>query len=399
MIADIARPQPSRTAPAATGLSIIRLGIAGLGNVGQAVARLAPEAHRLERTGIRFNVIGALVRDVERHRQCPRPTRLTTNPEAFLRDDYDVVIEALGAVEPARTLVAQFLERGTPVVTANKALVAAHGRELAALAARRGTSLKYEAGVLAGVPFLGALSGRPFVSDICRFVLGLTESEPSSDVDRLDAAETLAVLCSLFEWGKPSNGALEAEGVRSLSAADLAAARRLDAAIKPIVWASSRANAIEAFAGPALVPLQHPLASLTGTQSGIQLSGRFMSDLFFSGPGARPDITAATILDDAIEAVSTFGRVPPRVRAPERTPRLTAPITEWLVRVRFPGVRPDTRAVAPLLAGVGLSARRSTADADSHWFQVRAASREHVDRAITKLRYVHRVSTHAIRAL
>ncbi len=104
---------------------------------------------------------------------------------------------------------------------------------------------------------------------------------------------------------------------------------------------SAAAITVAAFIGPALVPLDHPLASLGGTLSGIQLSGRFVSDLFFSGPGAGPDVTAATILDDAVEAVSSGPTLP---RAPRRatTPvRLKAAETEWFVRARFPGLVPE----------------------------------------------------------
>jgi homoserine dehydrogenase len=397
VILDVA-PSPSSNPSASAGLQTVRLGIAGLGNVGQAVARLAPEARWLDRSAVHFIVGDALVRDLARDRQCPRPARLTTDPEAFLRGRYDVAIEALGTVEPARALVARLLDRGTPVVTANRALVAAHGLELAALAARRGTSLKYEASALAGVPFLGTFSERPFVSDVTKFV-AVVNGDPSCDRDGLDAVDRFTLLSSLFGWATPSNGALEVEGIRSLSAADFAAARRLDAAIKPIVWASSHAQAIEAYVGPALVPFRHPLASLTGNLSGIQLAGRFISDLFFSGPGAGPDITAATILDDAIEAVSRTRRFPQRVRTPEWAPALTAPLTEWFVRVRFPGVAPAIGAVSPLLARVGLSTLASTADGETQWVRIAAASREHLNQAITELRYVHRVDTYAIRAL
>jgi homoserine dehydrogenase len=150
------------------GHRLVKVGIAGLGQVGQAVARLAPSATRLRDVGLRVRIVSALVRDVDKPRRCARP-RLTSNPSAFLRGHYDVVIEALGAIEPARSLVSRLLGRGVPVVTANKALVAAHGPELTALAARRGTAFRYEASALAGVPFLGALAARPLVSDVQRF--------------------------------------------------------------------------------------------------------------------------------------------------------------------------------------------------------------------------------------
>ena len=158
-----------RVPRATPALLTIRVGILGLGQVGQAVARLVPTATRLRDAGFRFRVVSALVRDIDRPGRCVRPSRLTTNPSAFLRGNCDVVIEALPTVEPARSLVARLLGRGVPVVSANKALIAAHGSELIALAAKRGTWFRYEASALAGVPFLGVLAARPLVSDIDSF--------------------------------------------------------------------------------------------------------------------------------------------------------------------------------------------------------------------------------------
>ena len=142
---------------------------------------------------------------------------------------------------------------------------------------------------------------------------------------------------------------LETSGIRSLDASDLAAAEHFNATIKPLVWAARTATGLEAFVGPALVPLRHPLASLGGTLSGIQLSGRYVSDLFFSGPGAGPDVTAATILDDAIEAVSTTRRWPKRIRRADTVLAITAPATEWFLRITYPGVRPAIGAAPALL--------------------------------------------------
>ncbi|MFM8534819.1 MAG: hypothetical protein ACKOEC_14740, partial [Acidimicrobiia bacterium] len=133
----------------------IRVGVLGLGNVGQAVARLAADRTATAHVGLRFQVEQALVRDVSKPRRCTGPGRLTSNPSAFLRGQYDVVIDALDRVEPARTLVARLLGRGTSVVTANKALVAEHGAQLEAIAAARGAAFRYEATALSAVPFLG----------------------------------------------------------------------------------------------------------------------------------------------------------------------------------------------------------------------------------------------------
>jgi homoserine dehydrogenase len=412
-----------------TPLRRINVGLIGLGQVGQAVARLIPEAARLKDSGLRFRIAGALVRDLNRPRRCPKPTRLTTNPAAFLRGNYDVVIEALGDAEPARTLVARLLGRGIAVVTANKALVAAHGAELSAMAARRGTSFRYEASALAGVPFLGALAARPLVSDVQHFTAivngtsnfilstiaaeacgfdaaldeararGLTEPDPSRDLDGIDAANKLSLLAGLFGWGGLDAAQLDRQGIRDLGVADLQAARSLGATIKPLVHASRDGDAVSAYIGPALVPLDHPLASLGGTLSGIQLSGRFVSDLFFSGPGAGPDITAATIVDDAVEAVTTAPVLPRTQRRPPASVRLTSPQTRWFVSARFPGLTPDPASTERVFASHGLTVIDVTTSGDRHWLRVGSASREHVARSLAAIHETHRVETHAIRAL
>jgi homoserine dehydrogenase len=416
---------------ASAGLRTVKVGLAGLGQVGQAVARLAPEAARLREAGLKFRVVGALVRDVEKPRRCIRPPRVTSNSAAFLRGNYDVVIEALGSIEPARSIVSRLLGRGIPVVTANKALVATYGSELAALAARRGTTLRYEASALAGVPFLGAFAARPLVSDVHQFTavvngtsnfilsklavatctfdeavadaqaLGLTEPDSSRDLDGLDAADKLTLLASLLGWGTLSPSRLDVQGIRGLTRQDLVMARSLGGTIKPVACAAATSAGISAFIGPALVPAHHPLAALRGTLSGIQVSGRFISDLFFSGPGAGPEITAATVLDDAVEAVNSAPRAPRMVTRIPRVAALAAPpSTGWLIRARFPGLVPDASAAAQIFAGHHLTVKHvSEAIDDTRWIQLGSASRDAVDRASASLSSTHRLQLLAIRVL
>jgi homoserine dehydrogenase len=414
-----------------TSLRTIRVGLVGLGQVGQAVARLASDTARLRDAGFKFKVVGALVRDVEKPRRCARPPRITNNPSAFLRGNYDVVVEALGAIEPARAIVSRLLGRGIPVVTANKALVAAHGQHLSGLAARRGTTLRYEASALAGVPFLGALAARPLVSDVQRFTavvngtsnfilsrldaepctfdealaeaqsLGLTEPDPSRDLDGVDSADKLSLLSAIFGWGAMAVSRIELQGIRGITGQDLAIARALGATIKPVAHAALTPAGVSAFIGPAIVQLRHPLAALNGTLSGIQLSGRFVSDLFFSGPGAGPDISAATILDDAVEAVST---VPKALRPMRRTPRIVplaaAPPSGWLVRVRFPGIAPDVETTAQVFAPHHLQTVHVVeSGSNTRYLRVALCTREAIDSAIAAIHATHRVQCLAWRAL
>jgi homoserine dehydrogenase len=353
----------------------------------------------------------------------------------FLRGQYDVVIEALDAVEPARTIVSRLLARGTSVVTANKALVAGHRDHLESVAAERGAAFRYEATALSAVPFLGTLAARPLVSSVDRvlaivngtsnFVLtalaepsttfdaavkqaqqrGYAEPDASRDLDGLDAADKLLLLASLFGWGRISREALDVSGIRRVTSSDLAAARSLGGTIKPVVFAERDANGLRAFVGPAFLPSTEPLASLTGALNGIRLDGRHVSNLFFSGPGAGPDVTAATLLDDAVEACA-FRRaaaVPrPTIRPQADAPQFpSAPATPWFVRVTCPGVLPSAAATASLVGAAGLPVQRVAdyATDDSRWLLVGPHSRRDVDAAIARLSSTHRIDAAAIRRL
>jgi homoserine dehydrogenase len=313
----------------------IRVGLLGLGNVGQAVARsIEATAQVVRERGLTLRVDAALVRDPLRSRRCPRVPRITSNPEAFLRGRYDVVIEAMGGTEPARTLVARLLGRGVAVVSANKALLAEHGESLQRIARRRAAPFRYEAAAIAGVPFIGTFTRRPLVASLSSLTgivngtsnyvltsidrgdaasvaeaveraqaLGYAEPDASFDVSGRDALDKLILLLRECAGVVVNRRAIEVAGIDALTAADLDAAHRHGGTVKPLVHADI-GDMVDAWVGPAFVPAGHPLATVDGALNGIRLASRYVPDLFFSGPGAGPDVTAATLLDDAIETVS-----------------------------------------------------------------------------------------------
>lgn len=409
----------------------IRLGLLGLGQVGQAVARLAADRRATAHAGLRFHVEQAFVRDVDKARRCPKPGRLTSNPSAFLHGNYDVVIEALDTVEPARTLVARLLGRGTSVVTANKALVAEHLGHFESLASERGAAFRYEATALSAVPFLGTLAARPLVASVDRVLaivngtsnylltslaepgasfdlalaraqaLGYAEPDASRDLDGLDAADKLFLLTSLFGWGRLSREALDVDGIRRVTADDLAAARSIGGTIKAVVSAERDAAGVRAFVGPAFLPSTEPLASLGGALNGIRLDGRHVSNLFFSGPGAGPGVTAATLLDDAIQAASSERRLHERPPSSSRPVFPSSPATSWFLRVTFPGVLPAAAAVAGLVSAAGLPVERAAdhATTNSRWLLIGPQGRRALDAAILKLSNTHRIDAAAFRRL
>ena len=414
-----------------SAIRTIRIGLLGVGRVGQAVARLAADRAAIAHAGIRFRVDQALVRDMARSRNCPTPARITANPSAFLRGNYDVVVEALDAVEPARTLVARLLGRGTSVVTANKALVAEHGAGLQAIAAARGCAFRFEATALSAVPFLGTLTDRPFVSSVDRVLaivngtsnylltslaepgatfaqalahsqeLGYAEPDPSRDLDGLDASDKLLLLTSLFGWGRLSREALEVRGIRDVTADDLAAARSAGGAIKAVVSAERDAAGVRAFVGPVFLSVNEPLASLSGALNGIRLDGRHVSNLFFSGPGAGPDVTAATLLDDAVQATAVETRIHHRPAPPTKPVFPASPVTSWFVRVTFPGVLPAPDAVARLVTSAGLPVERAAEHStpNARWLLTGPQGRRDVDAALARLAATHRIDAVAVRRI
>jgi len=431
----------ARKPAADTAIRTIRIGLLGLGQVGQAVARLAGDRNATARAGLRFHIEQVLVRDVAKLRRCPKPARITNNPSAFLRGHYDVVVEALDTIEPARTLVARLLGRGTSVVTANKALVAEHGVHLEAIAAARGASFRYEATALSAVPFLGTLAARPIVADVDRVLavvngtsnfvltslaepggsfapalakaqaLGFAEPDPSRDLDGLDAADKLLLLTSLFGWGRLSREALDVSGIRHITSEDLAAARSIGGTIKAVISAERDAVGVRAFVGPVFLPSSEPLASLGGALNGIRLDGRHVKDLFFSGPGAGPDVTAVSLLDDAAQA-STFApcatadtsaekKLVVRWAPPARAVFPSSPATQWFLRVTFPGVLPAGAAVAQLVSAAGLQVERAAhhVSDSSRWLFIGPHSRRDIDAAISKLASTHRIDAAAFRRL
>ncbi|MBI4477778.1 MAG: homoserine dehydrogenase [Acidobacteria bacterium] len=363
----------------AAQLRTVRIGMLGLGNVGQAVVRACAAAAPILKTrGLQFKIDGALVRDPARPRRCPLVRHVTNDPELFLRGRYDLVVEVLGGVEPARTLIARFLDRGTPVVTANKTVLAASGDALFSLAAQRNTSLRYEASAVAGVPFLGTLERRPLVScfhalsailngtsnsilslvesEGCSFDealrraqdLGYCEPDPSFDIDGQDAADKLIVVLRLLGVSADRNG-LEVRTIRGVSREDIMAAHALDGTLKPVVSAALRDGELAAFVGPAFVRRQHRLAQVSGPLNGFCLDGAYVDGLFYSGPGAGPDVTAATILDDAIEVTAAVA--PPVVPRAATAVRCIAPLTPWFLRVGSDGAATDKQIAAVLREG------------------------------------------------
>ena len=316
----------------------VSIGLLGLGTVGRAVVRATRRAEDvLAARGLHVRVDAALVRDPAR----PRPDAdhapcITSSRSAFLARDYDAVIEVLGGVEPAGSLVTALLRSGTPVITANKSLLAAQGGRLETIAHVSGTRLLFEASVVAGVPFLEAIGRRPLAAAVDRVEailngtsnyilsamsaegadldealamaqsLGYAEPDPTSDVSGRDAAEKLCVILRHLGIADVKPDDIETVPLTTVTRRDVERARRNGCAVKPVARAERVPGAgVKTFVGPAVLMADHPLAHVDGVLNGVFLESRFAGPLFFSGPGAGPDVTAATILDDLVTLAET----------------------------------------------------------------------------------------------
>jgi homoserine dehydrogenase len=408
----------------------IAVALLGLGQVGSAVARLALESCPGMQLPVR--ITGALVRDLHRPRPTGNRVPLTAAGDELLDGAPDVVVEVLGGLEPARTLVLRALGRGIPVVTANKSLLAVHGDELFTAAAETRTPLRYEAAVLAGVPFLGTFTRRPLAASLAslcgvvngttNFILtemsagraypdalaeaqrrGFAEPDPSNDVLGVDAAQKLAVLLRHFAHCSVKPEQIETTGIGGLCARDLDQAAVLGGALKPIIAADWTGHDLSAFAGPAFVAASHSLARIDGVQNAIVLGGAPGGDLLFAGPGAGPVATAATILDDVVEA--TEQPKPQKTVEAHRTRGAVpaAPLTGWFIRLTG-NTLPVAPDVADLLSARGVWLRRVSDDDGrdgraTRWLVAHPCDRGRIEAALAAVRTAAACDAHWIRAL
>jgi len=345
----------------------VRIGLLGVGTVGQAVARALVERQDVlsRAAGTPLLLQRAAVRDLARPRGLPAD-RLTSDPAAVVAaDDVDLVIELVGGEEPARSLITAALERGRPVVTANKRVLAWHGPQLAELAARRGVELRYEAAVGGGIPLIAPLTDdlaanrvlelRAIINGTCNYVLtrmasgesledalakaqqaGYAEADPSDDVDAVDAGDKLVVLLRLAFDVECSPAQLHRQGIRGLDPRDLAYGRELGYVLKLLAVARRTEGGVEARVHPAFVPSEHPLARVDGAYNAVHVIGDLCGPVMFSGLGAGGDATASAVLADVVQVARRLALgdpvPPPRQNGPR--PRLL-PMAEVKTRCYF----------------------------------------------------------------
>ena len=319
----------------------IGVGLLGLGTVGAGVAAIlrGPEG--------RHPLVGELalqriaVRDLERPRSLDLdPQLLTTSPEAVIDDPaVEIVVEVMGGLEPARSLILRAIAAGKPVVTANKAVIARYGEEIAAAAAERGVYVLIEAAVGGGIPIIeplkqslggnriqrvsGIINGTTnyilsrmadegaayaeVLADAQR--LGYAEADPAADVRGGDAADKIAILAGLAYGGAVPRAGIATEGIDRLDARDVAYAAQLGFVVKLVATAErlgdglgapGEAIPLDVRVHPTLLPKSHPLAGVHGVNNAILVEGDPVGRVMFYGPGAGAGPTASAVVADIL---------------------------------------------------------------------------------------------------
>ncbi|MCW2812512.1 MAG: hom [Friedmanniella sp.] len=329
-----------RPDPAPAGTPPLRVALLGCGVVGSEVARLllAQSADLDARIGRHLELVGIGVRRLRRDRPGIDPALFTTDVEALVsRADVDLVIEVIGGIEPARSLILTALGHGASVVTANKALLAADGSTLFAAAEKASADLYYEAAVAGAIPIIRPLreslvgdeitSVIGIVNGTTNFILdkmdaegagfaetltqaqdlGYAEADPTADVEGFDAAAKAAILASLAFHTRVTGADVYREGITEVTSSDIASAREIGCVVKllAICQLSSPDDAaaertVSVRVHPAMIPRSHPLASVGGAYNAVFVESRSAGRLMFYGPGAGGSPTASAVLGDLV---------------------------------------------------------------------------------------------------
>ena len=321
----------------------LRVALAGLGTVGGGVIRLLDANRALieRRAGRRIEIVAVSARDRTKNRGVDitrfdwvdDTAALAAHPRA------DVVVELVGGSDgPALSLARATLAAGKNLVTANKAMLAHHGLELAQAAERSNVALKFEAAVAGGIPVIKGLREGAAANEIsrvygilngtCNFILtkmeeegrdfaevlaeaqalGYAESDPSFDIDGVDAAHKLSILASLAFGTRPAFGDVEIGGIRHVLAADITEAAALGYRVRLVGLAEAGPSGLLQRVHPYLVPEKHPLAHTLGSLNAVVAEGNFVGRLFFQGAGAGDGPTASAVVADLIDiARGEFG--------------------------------------------------------------------------------------------
>ena len=430
--------QPQPASPSSDAAPALRVGVLGSGTVGTQVVRLLLEQADdfAARSGARMEITGIAVRDLDAPRDPAVPRALLTDDATAVATGNDIVIELIGGIEPARTLILAALKSGASVITGNKALIAAHGPELYDAAAAAGTDFYYEAAVAGAIPVVYALresmagdrvtSVLGIVNGTTNYILdemstkglsfeealataqalGYAEADPTADVDGLDAAAKAAILASLSFHTRVGLSDVQVEGIRSVTADDIREAHASGCELKLLAIAQLRedehARGVSVRVHPALVPADHPLASVHGAYNAVLVEAESAGRLMFYGQGAGGAPTASAVLSDVVAAAAhrVYGGRAPRESSYARLSVLgpEEAVTRYQIQLRVEDAAGSLAAMAGVFADneVSINSVRQSAyvtrdGAAVVTFVTHPAPVFHLDAAVEGLRHSERV--------
>jgi homoserine dehydrogenase len=321
-------------------LTPLRVALLGCGVVGSEVARLliGQEADLRARVGRPLELVGIAVRRPDRDRAGIDSQLLTTDAEALVtREDVDLVIEVIGGIEPARSLILAAMRHGASVVTANKELLAADGAALFEAAEQAGADLYFEAAVAGAIPIIRPLR-ESLVGDEITSVIGIVngttnyildrmdtggigfaealreaqqfgyaEADPTADVEGFDAAAKAAILASLAFHTRVTGADVYREGITGVTSTDIASAHDIGCVVKLLAIcqlsppvASPAERTVSVRVHPAMIPRSHPLAAVGDAYNAVFVESMSAGRLMFYGPGAGGSPTASAVLGDLV---------------------------------------------------------------------------------------------------
>ena len=312
----------------------IKVGLIGFGNIGAGVVRLLRENADVVRSKVGSGIVLKRIADLDITSDrgvAVDPSILTTDVNEIFNDpEISVVIELIGGYEPAKSFVLKAIEKGKHIVTANKALLALHGNEIYAAAARKGVEVQFEASVGGGIPVLTAIKSNlaanrfggvfGIMNGTCNYILtrmtqegadfaevlqaaqdlGYAEPDPTFDIEGVDTAHKLAVLVSLCFGTRIDFNNIYTEGITSISGLDVKFAREFGYRIKLLAIGKFSDGQVEVRVHPTMIPLHNPLADVNGVFNAIRLTGDFVGPVMFYGRGAGQNPTASAIVGDLI---------------------------------------------------------------------------------------------------
>jgi homoserine dehydrogenase len=318
----------------------VKLGILGLGTVGTGTVQLLQDVVGRNPLLQEIEIYRVGVRSLDKIREVELPSHvLTTDLEAIVNDPaVDIVVELIGGLEPARSLMLTALKNGKQVVTANKAAIARFGSEIFTTANQSGVYVMLEAAVGGGIPVIQPLKQSLSVNRINTVTgiingttnyiltrmqtegsnfsdvladaqrLGYAEADPTADVDGLDAADKIAILASLGFGGRINLEDVYCEGIRQVTKTDITYAEKLGFVIKLLAIAKQYTDSspLSVRVHPTLVPKTHPLASINGVYNAILVEGEPIGQVMFFGPGAGAGATASAVTSDILNLVAVL---------------------------------------------------------------------------------------------